>query len=155
MTRQCYVEGMTALLESHGIEHFTAKELCPAGKVRRGVVLQEPPAELWPNIIPTLKIADAARNHFGKPYHVNSAYRSASYNRAVGSTSRRHVEFYALDGWIEGTDTWELYEWLMAHPQADIMGLGWYPTFVHMDTMGVKSRWGSNSDPNQLSLYDG
>lgn len=135
---------MTALLKSHGIRNFTASELCPARRVRDGVVLREPPAELWPNIIPTLKVAQEARDHFDAPLYVNSAYRNESYNRAVGSTSRRHVDFFAMDVFFGKIPTLELYEWLEAHPQADIMGLGWYPTFVHMDTMGQRSRWGSN-----------
>lgn len=145
MTRNCYVEGMTALLKSHGIVNFTALELCPVGKKYRGVVLKPPPAELWPNIIPTVKIAQEARDHFGEPLHVQSGYRDVDYNRAVGSTSRRHPGFFALDGRLATVSTEELFDWLEAHPMADRMGLGWYPNFVHMDTIGERARWGSNT----------
>lgn len=142
MTRQCYMEGMEAMLRSHGIRNFTAHELCPAGREHGGARLLPPPAKLWPNIIPTVKIAQEARDHFGEPLYVNSGYRNATYNRAVGSTSRRHVEFFAMDVRFERISTKELFDWLNAHPLSDIMGLGLYPSFVHMDAMGQRARWG-------------
>jgi uncharacterized protein YcbK (DUF882 family) len=141
MTRQCYEEGMAAMLASHGITRFTARELCAVGRSNAGVILQAPPADLWPNIIPTARIAQEARNHFGEPIIVNSGYRDPAYNRAVGSSSRRHVEFYALDLRLQRTSTRKLYDWLGAHPDADTLGLGYYPTFVHLDTMGTRARW--------------
>lgn len=143
MTKGCYVEGITALLESHGIRNFTALELCDVGRVNEGSRLMAPPAELWPNIIPTVEIAQEARDYFGEPLHVNSGYRNVTYNRSVGSTSRRHVGFYALDVFLDTRSTLELYEWLDHHPRSGEMGIGLYPTFVHMDTMGVRARWGS------------
>lgn len=146
MTRQCYVDGMTALLKSHDIRNFVALELCPVGRVNEGVVLKAPPAWLWPNIVPTVKIAQEARDYFGEPIHVNSGYRDFAYNASVGSTSRRHVGFYALDVVPATVNTQELFEWLEAHPRADIMGLGYYPHFIHMDTMGVRSLWGGSDD---------
>jgi uncharacterized protein YcbK (DUF882 family) len=141
VTRECYEEGMGALLESHGIIWFTARELCPVGRSNAGVILEAPPAKLWKNIVPTVKIAQEAREHFGEAMIVTSGYRDQAYNRAVGSSSRRHVDFFALDVRLAGTPTRQLFDWLDRHPQAGRLGLGYYPTFVHVDTMGTRARW--------------
>jgi uncharacterized protein YcbK (DUF882 family) len=140
VTRDCYEEGMGALLVSHGVTRFTARELCQVGRSNAGVILKAPPASLWPNIIPTAKIAQEAREHFGEPMLINSGYRDPAYNRAVGSSSRRHVDFFALDVRLARTPTRALYDWLTRHPEAGKMGLGYYPGFVHMDTM-IYGRW--------------
>lgn len=146
MNEACYMQGMAAMLKSHGIKNFTAWELCDVGREHDGIVLLAPAASLWPNIIPTVRIAQEARDYFGEPLYVNSGYRDRAYNRAVGSTSSRHVGFYALDVRFARTSTQDLYDWLEAHPRANETGLGLYPTFVHMDTLGRRARWGLGLD---------
>lgn len=139
------------MLRSHAITFFTAHELCPVGKVYRAAVLRAPPADLWPNIIPTVKIAEEARKHFGEPLFVNSGYRDFVYNQAVGSTSRRHVDFFAMDVWMRGTPTWVLFDWLEEHPLAHTMGIGLYLDFIHMDTVGRQARWGGELRYKEMS----
>ncbi len=57
-----------------------------------------PPPALWDNIVPTLEMADALREFFGKPIRILSAYRSPAYNKAISGASKSyHTRFMALD----------------------------------------------------------
>lgn len=82
------------------------------------------------------------RNHFGKPLHINSGYRTPSYNVTLLGASKKsqHMTGRAADIWVEGVDTLTLYRYCLA-----IMpgwgGIGIYNTFVHFDTRPNKSRW--------------
>jgi uncharacterized protein YcbK (DUF882 family) len=137
-----YTRDFAAFLAGHGIGHFTPRELCPVGRIAAGVPLQAPPCDLWPNIIPTLRVAVWLRAHFGKPVIVNSGYRDRLYNRAVGSTDgSMHVQFRAMDIRIPGVTSDEIVRALETHPDAGKMGIGKYAAFVHIDTRGARSRW--------------
>jgi hypothetical protein len=152
MNHQCYEEGMAALLASHDVEVFTPFELAAVGQRHStGVVLQPPPARLWPNIIRTALIAQEARRHFGRPMTVNTraggglfgrGYRDPAYNGAVGGgTQSEHLRFRAMDVHITGIPVRDLHSWFLAHPNAGRMGIGRYNTFVHIDTRGTPARW--------------
>jgi hypothetical protein len=137
-----YDVNMDALLRGHGITRFTARELCPVGRTWGGVTLKAPPCVLWANIIPTVRVAQQAREHFGRPMIVNSGYRDPDYNRAVGSSpGSQHVRFTAMDVRIAGVTPRGLYDWFVQHPEAGRMGIGLYPTFVHIDKRGAAARW--------------
>ncbi len=82
---------------------------------------------------------EAIREHFGKPVHINSGYRTKSHNRAIrGSRNSRHTMGLAADIDVRGV-----------HPDtvADFAetlqpgGLGRYHTFTHVDVEGVSRRW--------------
>lgn len=72
-------------------EHFTVKEFaCKDGS--NLVLIDEKLADLLENI----------RKHFGKPVHINSAFRTESWNDAVGgSRYSRHLAGEAADIWIK------------------------------------------------------
>lgn len=142
-----YAVHMPALLRGHGITRLSAQELAPVGKTAtdwrtgRTVRLQAPSCEIWGNIIEVAQLVQRAREHFGRPYDVTSGYRDPMYNAAIGSTSMRHVRFGAIDGRVRGVSPRELADWYEQQPEADRMGLGVYPTFVHVDLLGARSRW--------------
>jgi hypothetical protein len=137
-----YIPDFDALLRGYDVRYFTARELCPVGRLAGGVVLKAPPCGIWGNILPTVRILDELRAFYGKPVIVNSGYRDAAYNRAVGSTpGSMHTQFRALDFSIAAIQPRSLYEWLDRHREADRIGLGLYPTFVHLDTRGHRARW--------------
>jgi len=132
-----------AMLRGHDITRFTARELCPVGRAQGTARLIAPRCELWANIIPTARLAQEAREHFGRPMVVSSGYRDPVYNRAVGGAAGSlHVQFKALDIYINGVTSKDLAAWFESHRAAPIMGIGTYPTFVHIDTRGTRSRWG-------------
>lgn len=84
------------------------------------------------------------REHFGNPVIINSAYRCAIHNRAVGGTSNSyHAKGQAADIRIAGVTPAEIAEYAES---IGIKGIGLYETakdgfFVHIDTRTAKSFW--------------
>lgn len=91
------------------------------------------------------------RNHFGKPVHITSGYRTAEHNAAVGgSKSSQHLLGRAADFYVEGVDvaTVAAYAETLLPSRG---GIGRYPKdakhptrktgWVHIDTRANKSRW--------------
>lgn len=152
MTCEIYEDVMAKILDAAGVRHFTARELCPVGKLANGTgpALQPPPSVLWKNIIDTVKVADWLRERVG-PLIVLSGYRDPEYNRAVGgATASLHLEFNALDLRAVRATVGELADLAKSHPDAARLGIGEYPRsgFVHLDTRGylgrtAPARWGA------------
>lgn len=86
------------------------------------------------------------RDHFGAPVHINSAYRTSSYNKKVGgSTNSYHVKGKAADIWVEGVSPEEVAAFAES---LGVKGIGLYSTFVHVDTRTAKFYWkGSEQTP--------
>lgn len=84
------------------------------------------------------------RDHFGKPVHINSAYRTAAHNAKQKKASKysQHLYGKAADIWIEGVsvDTLAAYAETLLPNEG---GIGRYYTdkFVHVDVREAKSRW--------------
>lgn len=131
------------------IRHFSAYEVAPIGRTHGSAVLSPPPLNLWENIIPTLHVAEWARSELGCGLKVTSGWRDEAYNAAVGGASGSiHKLFNALDLVPLGRTTKDLHDCLSSFPQADLLGLGYYPVqgFVHLDTRayigaGPRARW--------------
>ncbi len=114
--------------------------------VRKGVLNHTPPRSLWPNIVPTLRVADDLRDSFGEPCIILSSYRSPEYNRAVGGApASLHMEFKALDISMPLAGARQVYRRLVEWRGAGRFtgGLGLYPSsgFVHLDTRGTNATW--------------
>ena len=91
------------------------------------------------------------REHFGKPVHITSGYRTAAHNAAVGgSKSSQHLLGRAADFYVEGVDV----ATVAAYAETLLPGrggIGRYPKdashpkrrtgWVHIDTRADKSRW--------------
>ena len=88
------------------------------------------------------------REHFGKPLHITSGYRTAAHNAAVGgSKSSQHLLGRAADIRVQGISVERVYAY------ADKLlgnagGCGIYPPglgrtngWVHVDVRKAKSRW--------------
>ena len=88
------------------------------------------------------------REHFGKPVHITSGYRTAEHNAAVGgSKSSQHLLGRAADIRVQGISVEQVYAY------ADKLlgnagGCGIYPPglgrangWVHVDVRKAKSRW--------------
>jgi uncharacterized protein YcbK (DUF882 family) len=126
-------------------KHFTASEFTSYfRRTRNGVRNTPPPVALWENIVPTLRIVDDLRRHFGKPIVLLSSYRSPAYNKAVGGASASiHMKFNALDIAVAGIAPSEVFRTLRSWRSNGRFtgGLGLYETFVHIDTRGYNSTW--------------
>jgi len=139
---------LQAYLYTHGIYHFSAKEVAPVGKLANGIgpPLLLPPEPRWPNIIPTLLVMEELRAALGVPLFVHSCFRDSAYNRAIGGARYSlHLAFCAVDFSpafdLPGDDDLMLiYEYLDAHHDSRKFGLGIYRNFIHLDSRGYMGR---------------
>jgi len=133
---------LQSYLDSHDIEHFTAKEITWLPRLNKS---QIPPLEIWGNIIPTLKLADAIRKEWGKPVRVFSGFRTVAYNSAVGGAKNsQHLYFRALDISPQNGEVREFTEVVRGvvkrwRREGNSVGMGTYSGFVHID-VGFKTR---------------
>ena len=136
-------------IEGLSLTHFSASEFISQGeRVRNGVRNSLPPESKWEAIVETAWIADLARKQLGFPLTITSAYRSASYNRAVGSTAgnnSQHVANTALDLIPANGKVAELYDHLISMRKGGAFkgGVGRYHAFIHLDTRGSNATWGT------------
>lgn len=91
-----------------------------------------------------VKILQTIRDHYGKAVHINSAFRTASYNAKQKNAAKysQHLYGKAADIWIAGVSV----DALAAYIETllpNTGGIGRYHTdgFVHVDVRKVKSRW--------------
>ncbi len=122
--------GVVSVDERRGLsEYFKAREFaCRCC----GMVLVHP--EL-------VRKLEALRHLIGAPVFINSGYRCAGHNKAVGGAERSyHVFGMAADIQVEGADPVKLAE--MAE-KAGFDGIGVYPEpgFLHVDVRGYPARW--------------
>jgi type II secretory pathway pseudopilin PulG len=130
------------LLDEAGVRYFTADEVFFRGA--RDAKLQlntDPPRSLWPSLLAVTKVADEARHRLGKAVKINSAYRNAAYNRAIGGASASiHMRGGALD--LSGSPV-TLRRILREMRDEGLFrgGIGRYPTFTHVDVRGKNADW--------------
>lgn len=124
---------------------------------------QDVPADAWrwPNFTPrelacqgsgALQVDEAAldklqevRQRIGKPLRINSAYRSAAHNKAVGgSPTSQHLHGRAFDVALSAGVTREALTRLAK--AAGFTGIGQYDSFVHVDT-GPARTWDERKKP--------
>jgi len=132
-------------LNSLGLRYFSASEIIrPHRNYRNGVQNNIPPKRLWEDLVETLQIADELRHRLGVSVTILSAYRSPDYNSAIGGASRsQHMINRALDLSFDcsSDDAFAVAE-KMRTEGFFTGGLGWYPSFIHVDTRGHEATWG-------------
>ena len=131
-----------SLLDAAGVKHFTADEVFYRGARDAKLKLnQDPPRNLWPQLVAVTAVADEARRRLGKPLRINSAYRTPAYNRAVGGAKlSQHARGAALD--LSGSPS-ALHKVLTQMRSEGLFrgGIGKYRTFVHVDVRGKNADW--------------
>lgn len=87
-------------------------------------------------------ILENIRVHFGKPVHINSGYRTVSYNKTVSgsSSTSQHCNGLAADIRVEGVSPDRVADYA-EQLLGDHGGVGIYDTFVHVDARSKKSRF--------------
>lgn len=78
---------------------FTIEELCASETARRKGIANEPPEEAKARLTALVEnVLDPVREWWGKPVYVNSGYRSAELNAAVGGVAgSQHLTGEAAD----------------------------------------------------------
>jgi uncharacterized protein YcbK (DUF882 family) len=131
-----------SLLDEAGVKHFSADEVFYRGARDAKLKLnQDPPRNVWPQLVAVTAVADEARRRLGKPLRINSAYRSPSYNRAIsGARMSQHTRGAALD--LSGSPA-ALHKVLTQMRSEGLFrgGIGRYKTFCHIDVRGKNADW--------------
>ena len=119
--------------------------LSPHFKSRGGVANSLPPMSYWKKVGPTLKLIDKVVTRIGSPLkEIASAYRSPSYNRAVGGRSKSyHMQNMACDIKFHGVSTYYVASAAKELRNQGLFkgGIGRYSVFVHVDTRGINVDW--------------
>lgn len=124
---------MTQLTRNFALEEFTCKDGTPV------------PDEYLANVQELANNLQVLRDYLGAPLHVNSGYRTPTYNKKVGGKkASKHLVAQAGDLTTKNKTPKQLaaiIERLIATGLMKQGGLGIYPGFVHYDIRGKKARW--------------
>lgn len=103
------------------------------------------PPSLRQNLKVLANSLQALRDHLKEPIHVNSGYRTTTYNQSIGGApNSQHLQAKAADITVKSKRPRQLaaiIESLIAKGEMKQGGLGIYPGFVHYDVRGTKARW--------------
>jgi hypothetical protein len=146
---------LAAFIDRLQLRHFKGAEITAYATRKRGRVSNALPHEsLWPNIVPTLIVADELREMLDVPLTITSAYRSPAYNAAVGGEPNSfHMRFMALDLIPQGATPRALAAaakrlrgrtFKIPGTNDSFVfrgGIGTYNSFVHIDTRGRDANW--------------
>ena len=135
-------------IKEYSMSRDSTRQLSPSFKVREFACKGSDVVLLDDELVVLLQ---CIREHFGKPVHITSGYRTAAHNAAVGgSKSSQHLLGRAADFYVEGVDvaTVAAYAETLLPSRG---GIGRYPKdakhptrktgWVHIDTRANKSRW--------------
>lgn len=99
--------------------------------------------------IATLLVLETVRMHFGVPVTITSGPRCTEHNKKVGGAEWTSQHLYepherdpaAADIVVRGVPPNDVYDFLCRLPYANLLGIGGYTEFTHVDTRGYKARW--------------
>lgn len=103
------------------------------------------PPEYYGNIRHLASQLEVLRDELGTSIHVNSGYRSPTYNRSIdGASNSQHLTGSAADitaGGFSARQVADTIERLISAGRMEEGGLGRYASFVHYDVRGSRARW--------------
>ena len=136
------------MIREYSLSRDGARRLSPSFRVREFACPDSDSLKLDDELVVALQ---CIREHFGKPVHITSGYRTAAHNAAVGGAkSSQHLLGRAADFWVEGVPV----ATVAAYAETLLPGrggVGCYPKdaahpkrstgWVHIDTRTGMSRW--------------
>lgn len=97
-----------------------------------------------------VNVLEKIRTHFGKPITINSGFRCAKLNKAIGgSKTSQHVKGEAADIEISGIDNLTLAKWIKDNLQFDQLICEFYTPGVP-DSGWVHVSWSRTKNKNQV-----
>jgi uncharacterized protein YcbK (DUF882 family) len=124
---------VTPLTENFSIEEFACKDGTPV------------PENLACNVQLLAENLQVLRDYLDAPIHVNSGYRTESYNKKIGGAKRsQHLLAKAADITTKHKTPKQLaaiIEKLIKEGKMKQGGIGVYKGFVHYDVRGRGDRW--------------
>jgi hypothetical protein len=94
-----------------------------------------------------VRVLQIIRDSFNKPVRINSAYRTAAYNRQIGgATNSQHIQGTAADIAINGVAPLQICqaaERALTQVGVTVGGIGQYAGFTHVDVRAA-NRWRCN-----------
>ncbi|VXC90759.1 D-Ala-D-Ala carboxypeptidase family metallohydrolase [Sphingomonas sp. 8AM] len=102
--------------------HFTLAEMTASATAARIGDSNQPQLAAHVDALKLLclKVLEPVRAHFGRPVRINSGFRSAKTNAAVGSSSTsQHRRGEAADIEIDGVSNADLAAWIAGHVEFD------------------------------------
>lgn len=95
--------------------------------------------------IATFIVLEDVRRHFKEPIKINCAVRLWFHNKDVGGSIKSfHLPEYgasAVDFVVNNVPPSDVQDYLKSAPYTNLLGIGCYNTFTHVDTRGYKARW--------------
>jgi len=92
--------------------------------------------------IALLIVLEDIRRQFGKSVTINSSTRCSKHNTEVGGADySKHLSGHAADIVVKDTSPNAVYVYLNNCAYSDLIGIGSYSTFTHIDTRGHRARW--------------
>lgn len=97
--------------------------------------------------IATFIVLETIRLHFDKPVTVVSGPRCRAYNKKVGGAAKSEhliiedMDVDAVDIQVKDVSPTQVTAYLKQLPYANLIGIGKYKTFTHVDTRGYAARW--------------
>jgi len=135
-------------IKSLGLRYFQPEEFLVKGGAHHSGTCAgrntDPPRHLWPNIAKTAEVLDELRHRLGYSLRLTSVYRSPAYNTCIGQASGSyHMAFNACDfvGAQGSPADWRDALRSIRNAGAFQGGIGYYSSFVHVDTRGRNADW--------------
>lgn len=123
-------------------EHLSLDEVTKSDTAKRKGISNQPTPEHLENFKKLAQnIFEPVRNHFGKPIHISSGYRSEALNKAIGgSLSSQHCKGEAIDidmdGSSDGVTNVMVFNWIKQNLNFDQLiwefGTDVAPDWVHV-----------------------
>jgi len=124
-------------LNKDGLKEFkwVSKELSVVKSFKIKELMQDDGLEYLKMNMKILNAIQMIREHFGKPITVTSAYRSKSYNKAVGGSSKsQHILGNAIDFKVKDTSATIVNNYIKDNwRQLGIRGLELNKSWTHID----------------------
>lgn len=98
--------------------------------------------------IPLLMLLETIRAEFKAPVRITSGARCVLHNKAVGGaknsehiTTEAEPLVDAADIQVKGVSPTKVITFLKTLPYQNLLGIGKYKSWVHVDTRGYAARW--------------